>query len=246
MASEFVWSGWDYLGEPTPYYSARSSYCGIIDLAGFKKDRFYLYQSRWLPDSPMVHILPHWNWPDRLGKVTPVHVFTSGDEAELFLNGRSLGKKKKEVFEYGLCWNDVKYEPGELKAVAYKKGKKWAEETVSTTGPAAQFMISADRDVIQADGNDLSFVTVRIADKSGLTVPDADNQISFAIEDHAQIDATDKGDPADLTFFASKERKAFSGLVLAIVRPQKDSYGSVKITASSPGLKKVVIEIKTK
>ena len=100
VAGEFVWSGWDYLGEPTPYYSARSSYCGIIDLAGFKKDRFYLYQSRWRPDLPMVHILPHWNWPDRIGQITPVHVFTSGDEAELFLNGRSIGKKKKAAFEY--------------------------------------------------------------------------------------------------------------------------------------------------
>ena len=95
VAGEFVWSGWDYLGEPTPYYSARSSYSGIIDLAGFKKDRFYLYQSRWRPELPIVHILPHWNWPNRVGEVTPVHVFTSGDEAELFLNGQSLGRKKK-------------------------------------------------------------------------------------------------------------------------------------------------------
>ena len=101
VAGEFVWSGWDYLGEPTPYYSARSSYCGIIDLAGFKKDRFYLYQSRWRPDLPMAHILPHWTWPDRIGKITPVHVFTSGDEAELFLNNRSLGRKKKSHMNTG-------------------------------------------------------------------------------------------------------------------------------------------------
>ena len=123
VAGEFVWSGWDYLGEPTPYYSARSSYCGIIDLAGFKKDRFYLYQSRWRPDLPMVHILPHWNWPDRIGQITPVHVFTSGDEAELFLNGRSLGKKKKGAFEYRFRWDDVKYEPGELKVLLIKMEK---------------------------------------------------------------------------------------------------------------------------
>src|SRR6185436_11556200 len=100
VAGEFVWSGWDYLGEPTPYYSARSSYSGIIDLAGFKKDRFYLYQSRWRPDFPMVHILPHWTWPERMGEITPVHVFTSGDEAELFLNGKSLGRKKKSLYQY--------------------------------------------------------------------------------------------------------------------------------------------------
>src|SRR6185436_17754346 len=133
VAGEFVWSGWDYLGEPTPYYSARSSYCGIIDLAGFKKDRFYLYQSRWRPDLPMVHILPHWNWSDRVGLITPVHVFTSGDEAELFLNGRSLGKKTRNAFEYRLRWDDTKYEAGEIKVIAYKNGKKWAEQTIHTT-----------------------------------------------------------------------------------------------------------------
>ena len=246
VAGEFVWSGIDYLGEPTPYYSARSSYSGIIDLAGFKKDRFYLYQSRWLPDSPMVHILPHWNWPDRIGKITPVHVFTSGEEAELFLNGHSLGKKKKDAFEYRLRWDDAVYTPGELKVIAYKKGKRWAEEIVRTTGPATQLIISEDRDKINADGNDLSFITVRIADKSGLTLPDAANQVSFAIEGPAEIVATDNGDPADMTSFASKERKAFSGLVLAILRSQKGSHGLVKVTASSPGLKKAVIEIKTK
>ncbi|HEY6502443.1 MAG TPA: beta-galactosidase GalB, partial [Chitinophagaceae bacterium] len=152
VAGEFVWSGWDYLGEPTPYYSARSSYCGIIDLAGFKKDRFYLYQARWRPGLPMAHILPHWNWPDRIGQITPVHVFTSGDEAELFLNGRSLGKKKKTAFEYRLRWDDVKYEPGEVKVIAYKNGKKWAEQTVRTTDDAAQLKITADRNTIKADG----------------------------------------------------------------------------------------------
>ncbi|HKO80703.1 MAG TPA: beta-galactosidase GalB, partial [Chitinophagaceae bacterium] len=164
VAGEFVWSGWDYLGEPTPYYTARSSYSGIIDLAGFKKDRFYLYQSRWRPDLPMVHILPHWNWPDRSGQITPVHVFTSGDEAELFLNGRSLGKKKKAAFEYRLRWDAIKYQPGELKVIAYKNGKKWAEQKVQTTGEATQLMVSADRNIINADGEDLSFITVKVAD----------------------------------------------------------------------------------
>ena len=124
VSGEFVWSGWDYLGEPTPYYSARSSYCGIIDLAGFKKDRFYLYQSRWRPELPVAHILPHWNWVNRIGQTTPVHVFTSGDEAELFLNGKSLGQKKKAEFEYRLRWDNVIYEPGILKVIAYKDGKQ--------------------------------------------------------------------------------------------------------------------------
>ena len=156
-----MWSGWDYLGEPTPYYSARSSYYGVIDLAGFKKDRFYLYQSQWRPDLPMAHILPHWNWPERVGEVTPVHVFTSGDEAELFLNGESLGRKKKGEYEYRLRWDEVKYEPGELKVVAYKNGEKWAENVVRTTGEAARLQASADRNEIRADGRDLAFIAVR-------------------------------------------------------------------------------------
>ena len=125
---EFVWTGWDYLGEPTPFDSSRSSYSGIIDLAGFKKDRFYLYQAHWRPDFPMAHILPHWTWPERVGQVTPVHVFTSGDEGELFLNGKSLGRKKKGPYEYRLRWDDVVYQPGTLKVVAYKNGKKWATD----------------------------------------------------------------------------------------------------------------------
>jgi beta-galactosidase len=246
VAGEFVWSGWDYLGEPTPYYSARSSYSGIIDLAGFKKDRFYLYQSRWRPGLPMVHMLPHWNWPDRIGKITPIHIFTSGDEAELFLNGRSLGKKKKAAFEYRLRWDDVKYEPGELKVIAYKNGKRWAEQMVHTTDNAAQLVITADRNVINADGEDLSFITVRITDKNGLMVPDASNKVSFTIEGPGELVATDNGDPANLVSFASKEREAYFGLVLAIVRSQKGKPGTIKINASSEGLKMAAVEIKSK
>ncbi|WP_462260225.1 beta-galactosidase GalB [Ferruginibacter sp.] len=246
VAGEFVWSGWDYLGEPTPYYSARSSYCGIIDLAGFKKDRFYLYQSRWKPGLPMVHILPHWNWPDRIGKVTPVHVFTSGDEAELFLNGRSLGKKKKGIYEYRLRWDDVKYEPGEVKVIAYKNGNQWAEEIIKTTSGAGQLLISADRNVITADGTDLSFITVKIADKNGSMVPDANNKVIFSIEGPGEIVATDNGDPANLVSFASKEREAYFGLVLVIVRSQKGKPGGIKIKATSTGQKAATVEIKSK
>ena len=246
VAGEFVWSGWDYLGEPTPYYSARSSYCGIIDLAGFKKDRFYLYQSRWRPDLPMAHILPHWNWPDRIGQITPAHVFTSGDEAELFLNGRSLGKKKKALFEYRLRWDDVKYEPGELKVIAYKKGKKWAQQIGRTTDNAAQLKATADRNTITADGEDLSFITVSVVDKNGLTVPEANNKVSFAIEGPGEIVATDNGDPASMDSFASKEREAYFGFVLVIVRSQRGKPGNIKITASSQGLKATSVVIKSK
>ncbi|HEX6849672.1 MAG TPA: beta-galactosidase GalB, partial [Chitinophagaceae bacterium] len=246
VAGEFVWSGWDYLGEPTPYYSARSSYSGIIDLAGFRKNRFYLYQSRWKPDLPMVHILPHWNWPDRVGQITPVHVFTSGDEAELFLNGRSLGRKKKSEFEYRLRWDEVKYEVGALKVIAYKKGKRWAEQIVKTTGNAAQLMITADKNSIVANGEDLSFITIRVTDQNGLTVPEANNKVTFTVEGPGKVIATDNGDPASLVSFASPEREAYFGLLLAIVRAEKGKAGSIKITASSPGLKSATVEIKTK
>lgn len=246
VAGEFVWSGWDYLGEPTPYYTARSSYSGIIDLAGFKKDRFYLYQSRWRPNLPMAHILPHWNWPDRIGEITPVHVFTSGDEAELFLNGRSLGKKKKGAFEYRLRWDSVVYQPGELKVIAYKKGKPWAKETVATTGKPSQLSGSADRRVIRADGSDLSFITMKVVDEEGRTVPDATHAVTFSLEGPGEIIATDNGDPASLVSFASHKREAYAGLVLAIVRAQKGKPGVIRIKASAPGLKATTLEIRSR
>lgn len=246
VAGEFVWSGFDYLGEPTPYYSARSSYSGIVDLAGFKKDRFYLYQSRWRPDYKMAHILPHWNWPGRIGQITPVHVFTSGDEGELFLNNKSLGRKKKGPYEYRLQWDSVVYEPGELKVITYKNGLKWAEDIVKTTGEAYKIKLVADRHSISADGKDLSFITVEIKDKNGLSVPDANNDLKFSIEGPGEIVATDNGDPSSLVSFASKERKAFYGLALIIVRSQKGKTGNIKITATSPGLKNAILTIDAK
>lgn len=246
VAGEFVWNGFDYIGEPTPYYDARSSYTGIIDLAGFKKDRFFLYQSHWRPDLPMVHILPHWNWPERIGQVTPVHVFTSGDEAELFINNKSLGRKKLGQYEYRLRWDDVKYEPGELKVVTFKQGKKWAEEVVKTTGEPFKIEADTDRKVINADGKDLSFITVRITDKNGLTVPTASNKIKFEIEGNGEIVATDNGDPTDLVAFPSHERNAFSGLALVIVRSNKETHGSFTIKAKSTGLKETQVVVKCK
>ncbi|NLA49151.1 MAG: glycoside hydrolase family 2 protein, partial [Bacteroidales bacterium] len=237
VAGEFVWTGWDYLGEPTPYYLSRSSYSGIIDLAGFKKDRFYLYQSHWRPDMPMAHILPHWNWPDRIGETVPVHIFTSGDEAELFLNDRSLGRKKKKQYEYRLRWDSVKYEPGEIRVITYKKGKPWAKSNIKTTGTAEKLILEADRQKIQADGKDLSFIQVMITDKNGLIVPVADNLVKFSIKGPGEILATDNGDPTSFIPFQSKERKAFNGLALVIVRTKAGMPGKIKITAESEGLK---------
>ncbi|HEY6187585.1 MAG TPA: beta-galactosidase GalB [Pyrinomonadaceae bacterium] len=266
VAGEFVWTGFDYLGEPTPYNSdetnllnftdpaaqerirkelqelgkikvpSRSSYFGIVDLAGFKKDRFYLYQSRWRPELPMAHILPHWNWPGRLGQLTPVHVYTSGDEAELFLNGRSLGRKKKAKGEYRLRWDEVKYEPGELKVIAYRDGKVWAQDVVRTTGPASRLLLAADRERIKADGYDLSFITVTVADRAGLLVPRSKNRIRFEISGPGEIVAVDNGDATDHESFQAKVRNAFNGLCLVVVRTKAGQTGTIKLTARADGL----------
>jgi beta-galactosidase len=276
VAGEFVWTGFDYLGEPTPYNKdssnllnftdpadkakmqkemdelgkihvpSRSSYFGIVDLAGFPKDRFYLYQARWRPDLPMAHILPHWNWPDRVGQVTPVHVYTSGDEAELFLNGKSLGRKKKAPLEYRIRWDDAVYQPGELKVVAYKNGKEWATDTVKTTGKPAKLALEADRTSITADGKDLSFITLRVQDTAGLMVPRSKNRIKFAIEGPGEILATDNGDATCLESFQSPERDAFNGLALAIVRSREGKAGSIKITATSEGLQPATVKISSR
>jgi beta-galactosidase len=276
VCGEFVWTGFDYLGEPTPYNSdrsnlinytdpaeraraqkeleeigrirtpSRSSYFGIIDLAGFPKDRYYLYQARWRPDLAMAHILPHWNWPDRKGQVTPVHVYTSGDEAELFLNGRSLGRKKKGQYEYRLRWDDVVYQPGELKVIAYRKGRKWATDVMKTTGPAAKLLLAPERNSIRADGDDLSFVTVTVADQGGLMVPRAKNHIKFKVEGPGEIVATDNGDATSFESFQAPERNAFNGLALVIVRAKAGQPGAIKLTAESDGLKMGSATIKSK
>ncbi|WP_091214811.1 beta-galactosidase GalB [Mucilaginibacter gossypiicola] len=246
VAGEFVWSGWDYIGEPTPYYSSRSSYSGIIDLAGFKKDRFYLYQSRWRPDLPFAHILPHWTWPGREGEITPVHVFSSADEAELFLNGQSQGRIRRGAFEYRFRWDSVKYQPGQLKVITYKNGQLWATETIKTAGAASKLALMADRKAIKADGYDLSFVTVKVLDEAGDLVPEANNDIQFSITGPGEIVATDNGDPSDLVAFPSKRRKAFSGMALVIIKSKSGQPGKLIIKAESTGLKPESVTVMTK
>lgn len=266
VLGEFVWTGFDYLGEPTPFDSdatnllnfadpvarekaakelaalgkirvpSRSSYFGIVDLAGFPKDRFYLYQARWRPELPVAHILPHWNWPERVGEVTPVHVYTSGDEAELFLNGQSLGRKKRGALEYRFRWDDVKYAPGELKVVTYKQGKPWAEAVQRTTGAPAALRVTVDRAELRADGSDLAFVTVAVVDKDGLVVPRSKPLLKFSVTGAADLVATDNGDPTDHRIFASAERNAFNGLALAIVRPKAGAGGEITLRVESDGL----------
>ncbi len=236
VAGEFVWTGFDYLGEPTPYYSSRSSYSGIIDLAGFPKDRFYLYQARWRPDLKFAHILPHWTWPGREGQVTPVHVFSLADEAELFVNGVSQGRIKKRDYEYRFRWDYVTYAPGEVRVDTWKDGKPWASARVETVGAAARLSLAADRAAIAGDGRDLSFVTLQVQDAQGRMVPAAKQQIDFTIEGPGEIVATDNGDPTDMTAFPSHRRAAFNGLALAIVRALPGRSGKILVRARAEGL----------
>jgi beta-galactosidase len=258
VAGEFVWTGFDYLGEPTnngpsggrrgapagPPDTSRSSYFGILDLDGFKKDRFFLYQAHWRPDLPMAHLLPHWNWPGREGQVTPVMVYTSGDEAELFVNGVSQGRKTLAQYEYRLRWDDVVYQPGELHVVAYKYGRVWAEDTVKTTGKPAQVALAADHAAIANDGLDLSYVTVSIKDKDGLTVPTAMNPLHYEISGPGEIVAVDNGDETSLLPLQnSKDSKAFNGLALVIIRAQAGQTGQITLTATSAGLTTGTLEI---
>ncbi len=247
VAGEFVWTGFDYLGEPTPYRKpdapSRSSYFGIVDLAGLEKDRYYLYQARWRPDLPMAHIVPQcWNWPESIGKLIPVYIYTSGDEAELFLNGKSLGRKKKGAYEYRLIWDDVLYQPGNLKAVSYKNGKPWATDNLRTSGPAAKLVLMAYSQKIDVSRNDLSFITVKVEDKNGVPVPRANIPIHFNISGSGKIVATDNGDPTDLTSFPSHDRHTFNGSALAIIRGT--GPGIIVLEAASPELMPSRIKIK--
>lgn len=243
VGGEFVWTGWDYLGEPTPFDKSRSSYFGIVDLAGFRKDRFYLYQAHWRPDLPMAHILPHWNWPERVGQITPVHVYTSGDEAELFLNGRSLGRRKLGPREYRLRWDDVLYAPGTLKVVTYRNGRAWSSDEVQTTGPAARVGLSADRPRVQGDGSDLVFITAAIQDAGGRTVPRSHNHVTFTVDGPGRLVATDNGDPTSFEPFTSPSREAFNGLALAIVRPLRGVAGTIRVKAQADGLEPGAVQV---
>ena len=184
----------------------------------------------------MAHILPHWTWPDRVGEVTPVHVFTSGDEAELFVNGESVGRRQQETSGYRLRWDDVEYQPGELRVVAYKNGEEWAEDSVKTAGDAAALTATVDRETIGADGLDLTFVTVSVVDADGNKVPRAADSITFSVEGPGEIVSTDNGDPADFKEFPSLTRDAFSGLALAVVRSKAGEAGEITVSASAEGL----------
>ena len=273
MIGEFVWTGFDYLGEPTPYdnyWPSRSSYFGIFDLAGLPKDRYYLYRSHWNKDEATIHLLPHWTWPGREGEVTPVYCYTNYPTAELFVNGKSQGKITKQtdvhqgagkdgrisdindpaIDRYRLRWNNVKYEPGEIKVVVYDKdGKEVGTETVKTAGMASQIQLTGDLGApikpLKADGEDITFITVNILDKNGILVPDASNQMNVSVSGAAQFKGICNGDATSLEVFTKPTMKAFHGqLVIGIQSNGKQGTATVKVT--SQGLKPTTVTINCK
>ncbi|MBN2021142.1 MAG: DUF4982 domain-containing protein [Sedimentisphaerales bacterium] len=274
VAGDFVWTGIDYLGEPVPFSKqARSSYFGIVDLAGIPKDRFYLYRSHWAPEKTTVHILPHWNWPDRINQNVPVYVYTNGDSAELFLNGKSLGKRSKVtkpepplyyniIDKYRLCFNDVNYEPGELKAIAYKDGVEIGQAIMRTAGEPIKIKLTPDRTQLSATGDDLCFVLIEVLDANNTLCPLADNEIHFKIEGPGQIAGADNGDQLSYEPFQDDKHKLFFGKAVLIVRasegqalstgstssPQVSSGqgGEIKIIAESDGFASAKIIIQSK
>ncbi|WP_353332676.1 beta-galactosidase GalB [Bacteroides sedimenti] len=265
---EFVWTGIDYLGEPTPYYTdwpSHSSLFGIIDLASLPKDRFYLYRSHWNKEKETLHILPHWNWKGREGQVTPVFVYTNYPSAELFINGKSQGKRTKDLSvtienskddasmkelkrqkRYRLMWMDTKYEPGTVKVVAYDKdGKAVAEKEIRTAGAPHHIELVADRTSLAANGKDLAYVTVKIVDKDGNLCPDADRLVKFKVNGAGFYRAGANGDPASLELFHLPQMSLFSGMLTAIVQTTEKG-GKITLEATAKGVKggKITLESK--
>ncbi|MBR3820828.1 MAG: DUF4982 domain-containing protein [Kiritimatiellae bacterium] len=256
LIGEFVWSGFDYLGEPTPYkeyWPSRSSYFGMFDLAGLPKDRVWLYRSRWSKSSPTLHVLPHWTWPDRVGKNVPVYCYTSYPSAELFVNGKSQGRRtfdpSSRLDRYRLRWNDVVYEPGEIKVVAYDaEGRAVAEKTVRTAGKPYRLEVAADRTVLPSVASDstpeLAFVTVRAVDKEGNICPDADLQVDFGTSGAVAFKAACNGDATSLEVFVKPTMKLFHGQLVVLVEPRVAGNGILKVSAEGVSGAEVSFEVK--
>lgn len=240
IAGMIVWAGFDYIGEPLPYpYPARSTYLGIIDLCGFPKDAYYLYQSEWSKET-MLHLYPHWNWKE--GQIIDlVTYYNNADEVELFVNGESQGKKTKSADRFDCMWR-VPFEAGSIKAVSYKDGKEVMSKEIKTAGEAAKIELTADRSNIKADGSDLSFITVKVMDKDGNMIPNADNMINFDVKGAGFIAGVDNGYQASAEPFKANHRKAFNGMCLLIVQ-NNEKAGAINITASSNGLESKTIEL---
>lgn len=265
---EFVWTGFDYLGEPTPYYSAwpsHSSLFGIVDLAGIPKDRYYLYRSQWNKEDNTLHILPHWNWAGREGEVTPVFVYTNYPSAELFINGKSQGKQTKDTsigidgtytaeaqksFErqkrYRLMWMDTKYEPGTVKVVAYdEQGNAVAEQEIHTAGKPHRIVLEADRNSINADGEDIAFINAKIVDKDGNFCPTEDRAIEFTVKGAGTFKAMANGNAASIESFQGPSMKLFSGQLTALVQAAEKG-GKITVEAKAAGVQNGKLEIVVK
>lgn len=244
ISGQYVWTGFDYLGEPTPYgWPARSSYFGIVDLAGFPKDVYYLYQSEWHPEKKVLHLFPHWNWTPGQD-IDMWAYYNNADEVELFVNGESQGVRTKGKDDFHVVWR-VKYEPGVVKVVSRKDGKMVLEKEIHTAGEPAQIRLTADRNEIKSDGRDLSFATVEVLDKDGNLCPNADNQIMFDVQGAGFIAGVDNGSPVSMEKFKADHRRAFYGKCLVVVQSDGKS-GGIKLTATSEGLKTAVTAIKAK
>lgn len=246
---EFVWTGYDYLGEPSPYdeyWPSRSSYFGICDLAGLPKDRYYLYRSHWRKDDATLHVLPHWTFPGREGETTPVYCYTSWPSAELFVNGKSQGRILKNpntrLDRYRLRWNNVKYEPGEIKVVAYDyDGTAKGEKIIRTAGAPARIVLKADRNSISSKGEDLSFVTVSVVDKNGTPCPTATNNMKFNVSGAGKFRAACNGDATSLVAFNSTEMPLFSGELVVVVEGLR--HGTAMLSVSADGLPTATLPI---
>ena len=267
VAGEFVWTGFDYIGEPVPYIAegwghfekrqltraeeSRISSFGIVDLVGIPKDRYYLYRSHWAPEKQTIHILPHWNWPERMGKVTPVYVYTNGDSAELFLNGRSLGKRSKDPQapvvrdRYALRWLDVAYEPGELKAIAYRDGQELGTAVMRTAGAPARLRLTPDRTELVADGDDLSYLLVEAIDESGNVCPLAMNEVQFTVDGPGTIAGVGNGDHHYPAEFDANHVALFYGKAMLIVRTSDGTAGAIQVQAIGNGLEGASVTVQS-
>lgn len=234
IAGQFIWTGFDYIGEPTPYpWPARSSYFGIVDLAGIPKDVYYMYQSQWCPERTVLHVFPHWNWTE--GEIVDVWAYyNNADEVELYLNGESLGARSKPDGKYHVMWR-VPFTPGTLRAVSRKAGQTVAVREIHTAGTPAKIRLTPDRTAITPDGEDLSYVLVEILDKDGNLCPLAENEVTFTLGGPGEIAGVDNGSPVSLESFKASKRKAFYGKAMAIIR-STGTPGAVTLTATSPGL----------
>jgi beta-galactosidase len=241
ISGQFVWTGFDYIGEPTPYgWPARSSYFGIVDLAGFPKDVYYMYQSEWRPDKTVLHLFPHWNWQD--GQDVDLWAYyNNADEVELFVNGVSQGTRSKSGDDLHVMWR-VKYQPGSIKAVSRRNGEVVTEQQICTAGAPAAIRLTSDRTEIAADGSDLAYITVEIVDKDGNLCPWAENNVQFEVTGAGRNVGVDNGSPISMERFKADNRNAFYGKALLIVQSNGE-VGPITIKATSAGLTDAVVVV---